>query len=147
MDRIYDALTTIPRFELIEKLVGAQKEGIATFVHFLYFASADIHNLYSTEDSDYALELLKANYLLPDGIAIRLLHFARSNPKLSGWKILFQYPKYSRMAIENKNGTDFIPELIAALSRGTHIVMYGTTPLGIGPAIDYIKTRFGLRVT
>lgn len=146
MDRIYDVLTTLPKDELIARIVQTYADQSTLFLHFLYFAAAEMNGLYKDMDSAYAQELLQADYLLPDGIALRLLHFARLHPELPGWKILLQYPKYSRLAIENKNGTDFAPEVIRALPKDTRIVMYGTTPVGMGPALVYARAQFG-RVT
>lgn len=64
----------------------------------------------SKKNSAYFNELLKANFLLPDWIAFRLLHYAYFHPELSRWKILMRFPYYSWMAIPNKNGTDFVPK-------------------------------------
>ena len=146
MDHIYDVLTTLPKDELIEHIMQTYTDQSTLFVHFLYFAAAEMSGLYRDADSAYARELHTVDYLLPDGIALRLLHFARLHPELPGWKILLQYPKYSKLAIENKNGTDFMPEVIKALPKNTRIVLHGTVPECIVPAVEYARAQFG-RVT
>ena len=115
------------------------------WVNFLYFASAQMNGLYSEKSSNYAQALLSGDLLLPDGIALRLLHFAWKHPEIAGWRILLQYQYYSHLAVDNCNGTDLIPELIDVLPRDSHIVLYGTTWAGMSRAIAFAEKRFGKR--
>jgi exopolysaccharide biosynthesis WecB/TagA/CpsF family protein len=132
-----------------------QKRGFIS-VNFLYFASAKIHGILEWNNQEYANALLESDFLLPDGIALRLLHFSRMHPEIPTWKIILQFQQYSKRAISNLNGTDFIPEFIESQVRSRtvtdstqhalNLILYGTTPELIQQAEQSAKERFGIPV-
>jgi N-acetylglucosaminyldiphosphoundecaprenol N-acetyl-beta-D-mannosaminyltransferase len=102
-----------------------------------------MNGLYSRDPSPYSQALLAGDQLLPDGIALRLLHFAWHHPEIAGWRILWEYRYYSTLAVANCNGTDFIPELVDALPKEYTIILYGCTAAGIPKALEFASERFG----
>jgi UDP-N-acetyl-D-mannosaminuronic acid transferase (WecB/TagA/CpsF family) len=78
------------------------------------------------------------------------------HPEIPTWKIILQFQQYSKRAISNLNGTDFIPEFIESQVRSRtvtdstqhalNLILYGTTPELIQQAEQSAKERFGIPV-
>ncbi len=119
------------------------------WVSFVYFAALEMGGWYQNKpEAQYRKALIESDMVLADGIAFRLLHYAFFHPGISGWKILFQYPKYSKLAVKNLNGTDFVPQLLQSFrDTDVRVLLYGTTPENLPKAVEYVRDQFGLEVT
>lgn len=71
--------------------------------------------------------LLSGDFLLPDGIALKLL-----------------YKKHFRKELPNLNGTDFLTYFLAHLPKDkkVEILLYGSTKKTIGQSSEYITETF-----
>ncbi len=112
-----------------------EKKG-SCIVHFLYFANIILNKLDKEEvktEKKQKLEqaLLSSDFLLPDGIALRLL-----------------YKKHFGKEIPNLNGTDFLPYFLSSIPKDkkTELFLYGATEEVIQKAKEHAEKTFGLRV-
>lgn len=138
--------------ELYEDLI--QKK--FSWVSFVYFAALEMNGWYRGEpDALYAQALARSNYLFADGIAFRLMQYAFMHPEKSRLSLLFQYRKYSRLAVPNLNGTDFLPTFLRFIEERyaekggedvPEVVLYGTYPHILPRAIEYVRKNFNLPV-
>ncbi len=88
----------------------------------VYFLNAHCANLRATNDA-YHKALAQADYVLPDGLGVELA------AKMQGNRL-----------IENLNGTDFVPRLLArAASRGGSVFLLGGTPGTAEAAAERLK--------
>lgn len=147
IEDVYRKVSEVPAAQIVSQLKSRLSDGDCTWVSFVYFAALEMGGWYAgQQESKYAESLRVSNFVLADGIAFRLLHFAFRNSDLPGWKILANYPKYSRLAVPNLNGTDFLPTVLGSFSsEEARVVMYGTTPENLPRAMESVRTRFGLR--
>lgn len=130
--------------EILSKLSTTNKETITTdilrqyqenkycIVHFLYFATIVLNALdredNSSEKKNLFIEALhRGDFLLPDGIALRLL-----------------YRRYFKKEIPNLNGTDFLPFFFSNLGQKqpTEVLIYGGTETVAQRAASYIQDTF-----
>lgn len=105
-------------------------------VHFLYFANIilnklDREDVRSEKKEALSEALLSGDFLLPDGIALRLL-----------------YKKHFRKELPNLNGTDFLPYFLSHLPKGkkAEILLYGATDEAVRKSAAYIEETFGYPV-
>lgn len=102
-------------------------------VHFLYFANIilnklDKEDVSSVKKESFLQALNQSDFLLPDGIALRLL-----------------YKKYFRKDVPNLNGTDFLPYFLSHIPPGkkAEIFLYGGTPSVSLKSAAHIASTFG----
>lgn len=101
-------------------------------VNFLYFANIVLNNVHrddaiSTKKNMYIEALSKSDFLLPDGIALRIL-----------------YHRYFGKTLSNLNGTDFLPYFLTHLPKRqkVEILLYGGTIDIVQKAAEYITDTF-----
>jgi exopolysaccharide biosynthesis WecB/TagA/CpsF family protein len=118
-----------------EILSQYDKKGYS-IVHFLYFATIilnhlDTNNPPSEKEREFTRALLSGDFLLPDGIALRLL-----------------YKKIFKKDLPNLNGTDFLPLFLSSLpkNRNVEVFLYGATEEAVTKAAAHIRATFGHRV-
>lgn len=137
IDLLFHKTSQLTAETTILKIASTWEEKNVITIHFVYFANIWKQNLLAGENTSkkcgvnkkYFQELLEADFLLPDGIAYRLLHFAYFHPEISRFKILCLFPQYSRLALPNMNGTDFVPSFlkyIAKNEQSIRIILYGS---------------------
>jgi UDP-N-acetyl-D-mannosaminuronic acid transferase (WecB/TagA/CpsF family) len=143
---LYRKVSTDPEAEIIRNLRSKLSNGTFTWVSFVYFAALEMAGWYRGKpDPRHRDAISDSDLVLADGIAFRLLHFAFFHPEIPGWNILFRYPRYSRLAVANLNGTDFVPKVLESFRDGNvRVVLYGTTPETLPKAVAHVRERFGL---
>jgi len=100
-------------------------------VHFLYFASIILTGLDNDKNTpkkeDYKKALLNGDFLLPDGIALKLL-----------------YKKHFRKELPNLNGTDFLPYFLSHIGKNipVEIILYGGKEEVAQKSAIYVKENF-----
>lgn len=83
-------------------------------IHFAYYASLIFQKVGTIdENTHYTGALQNADYILPDGVALRLL-----------------VRRLLSLELHNLNGTDFVPQLLDALRsrEEVRVFLYGGTP-------------------
>lgn len=102
-------------------------------MHFLYFANIVLNKLDREDEifpkkEGFIKALLGGDFLLPDGIALKLL-----------------YKKHFGKELPNLNGTDFLPYFLshAPQDTETEILLYGATDEVVQRSAVYIKETFG----
>jgi len=146
---VYRKVSTEPGIQIIFTLRERLAKGECVWTSFVYFAALQMGGWYSGKpEPSYQASLDASDIVLADGIAFRLLHFAFRHPEVSGFRILSNYPTYSRLAVPNLNGTDFLPKVLESFANESiRVVMYGTTSENLPRAMEYVRDRFGLPVT
>ena len=91
--------------------------GMPVLVNFLYFANAEMRNVFepekrSVDDERYVSAMLEGDALLPDGIALALSYLRFSKPETNPLSILSSYRSKGDSALANLNGTDLLPNLL-----------------------------------
>ncbi|MDR2191018.1 MAG: WecB/TagA/CpsF family glycosyltransferase [Candidatus Peribacteria bacterium] len=133
--------------QLVDDMLKTYEEERFCIVNFLYFSQIVSQKLFKDKKDktekqlEYKKILLKADYLLPDGIALQIFYFLAT---------LLGRIKSPRKRLENLNGTDFTPYFLEKIKQkyGNQkicLFLYGTTPKGIEKATEYI-TRKGFNV-
>jgi UDP-N-acetyl-D-mannosaminuronic acid transferase (WecB/TagA/CpsF family) len=143
---IYQKVSQNSEEEIIRDLHIRLEKKSFTWVSFVYFAALELGEWYkNSPDVSYQIALRDSDMLLADGIAFRLLHYAFFHQKISGWKILFQYQKFSKLALLNLNGTDFLPKVLTSFQgQKVKVVLYGTTPEILPKSVKFVQEQFGL---
>lgn len=125
---ILSKLTLLGKERIAEDILKQYEKNGYAIVNFLYFATIilcklDQENLSSPQKTLFIEALLKGDFLLPDGIALRLL-----------------YRKQFRKELPNLNGTDFLPFFLGNLGqeKKTEIIIYGGTEAVASGAAEYI---------
>lgn len=120
-----------------KNILGRYEKKGSSIVHFLYFANIVLNGLdkekVKSEKKEALIQaLLSGDFLLPDGIALRLL-----------------YKKQFQKELPNLNGTDFLPYFLGNLPKGkkAEIFLYGATDEVVIKAAVHITTTFGHKVT
>ncbi len=101
---------------------------------------------HQTEKYEYAL--LNSDFLLPDGIALRLLHYRSRHPEIHPILLLLRYRFYAQKSVKNLNGTDFLPSFLSGIKdpENYRIVLYGTYPDIVAQAAKHAEKTFGIEV-
>lgn len=101
-------------------------------IHFLYFANIILNTLdkeytSSPQKESFINALLSGDFLLPDGIALKLL-----------------YKKHFGKELPNLNGTDFLPYFLSNLPKNkkVDILLYGATDEVVQRSATYITETF-----
>lgn len=141
---IYRKVSRNSESEIIRELHSKLNESSCTWISFVYFAALEMGGWYrDTPDAPHQKALAESDFVLADGIAFRLLHYAFFHPETSGWRILFQYSKFSKLAVANLNGTDFLPRVLRSFQEtGVRTLLYGTTPETLPKAVGYVRDNF-----
>ena len=148
LPHIYQKISSDTSDEMIQKLHGALHKQESVWISFVYFAALEMSGWYTnTPESTYQKALQQTDIILADGIAFRLLHYAFFHPEIPRWKLLLHYRNYSKLAVENLNGTDFIPKLLQSFhGKNVNVALYGTTPEILPKALVFAREQFGLSV-
>ena len=141
---VYQKVSQKSETEILRELPTKLHPSTCTWISFVYFAALEMNGWYkNTPSFEYRTAIQESDYLLADGIAFRLLHFAFFHPEIPRWKMLLCYPKYSRLAVANLNGTDFLPRVLESFQHTqTRILLYGTTPEILPKAVEYVCKNF-----
>ncbi len=144
---VYQKVSQKSEYDVIWELHAKMNSSTCTWISFVYFAALEMNGWYkNTPSLEYRKAIQESDYLLADGIAFRLLHFAFFHPEIPRWRILLQYPKYSKLAVENLNGTDFLPRVLRSFQDAKpRILLYGTTPEILPKAVEYVCKNFWLQ--
>lgn len=131
--KILSRLTLLDLENITKEILIAYEQKEYCIVHFLYFANIILSKLDKNDDISPKKEalskaLLAGDFLLPDGIALKLL-----------------YKKYFRKELPNLNGTDFLPYFFTHLPYGkkVEILLYGATDEVVKKSVEYITKTFG----
>lgn len=138
-----DLAIILPKLNLLgeenttKKIQEIYEKKESCIVHFLYFANILLNKLDREYDDSpkkqaFIAALTKWDFLLPDGIALKLL-----------------YKKYFRKDLPNLNGTDFLPYFLSNLSKWkkVEIIVYGGTEEVVKKSVDFITKSFMHRVS
>ena len=107
MENLIQKIYTKDKKHLVKDILDVYNKKAYLVVNFIYFASFYKYIL-KLKDISYITSLEKSNFLLPDGIALRM----------------YLDKKYNIKA-DNLNGTDFTPYLLDNISTNqTHIAFY-----------------------
>lgn len=130
--KILKTLTLSDKEEVTENILHLYGKKGNCIVHFLYFANIILSKLdkngpASLKKKEFIQALLGGEFLLPDGIALKLL-----------------YKKYFKKIFHNLNGTDFLPYFLSHIPKDkpVEILLYGSTDDVISKATTYITTTF-----
>ncbi|MDR3169631.1 MAG: WecB/TagA/CpsF family glycosyltransferase [Candidatus Peribacteria bacterium] len=126
--------------QLVDDLLDTYQDQHFAVVNFLYFAQIVSQALFSDtkqqteKHKEYKKILLKADYLLPDGIALQIFYYLAN---------FFRKIHSPRPRLTNLNGTDFTPYFLNEVKKkyGNQkicLLLYGTTPKGIEKSYEYI---------
>jgi UDP-N-acetyl-D-mannosaminuronic acid transferase (WecB/TagA/CpsF family) len=130
MKSILSKLYTGTAPELIDDILETYEEQSFCIVNFLYFANIVSQKLFdegkdkTEKQREYKKILLKADYLLPDGIALQIFYYLAN---------FFRVIKSPRKWLENLNGTDFTPYFLDEIKKryGNQkicLLLYGAPP-------------------
>ncbi len=127
-DRVIDLLgvrvTDVTRPRAVELIAGCLAEP-AGRAHRVYFVNAHTLNL-AAEDAEYRAVLNAADYVFGDGTGVRWA------ARMRGIRVR-----------DNVNGTDLVPELLAATaSRGYRCFLLGAEPHIVQRAAHWAASRF-----
>jgi UDP-N-acetyl-D-mannosaminuronic acid transferase (WecB/TagA/CpsF family) len=147
MKSILSKLYTGTAPKLIDDILETYEEETFCIVNFLYFSQIVSQKLFdegkdkTEKQREYKKILLKADYLLPDGIALQIFYYLAT---------VFRVITSPRKWLENLNGTDFTPYFLDEIKKryGNQkicLLLYGAPPKGIEKASEYI-TRKGFNV-
>jgi UDP-N-acetyl-D-mannosaminuronic acid transferase (WecB/TagA/CpsF family) len=125
---------------LVNDLLKTYEEQMFAVVNFLYFAQIISQRLFeegkdkTEKQREYKKILLKADYLLPDGIALQIFYYLAN---------LFKGIHSSKRWLDNLNGTDFTLYFLNEVKKryGNQkicLLLYGAPPKGIEKASEYI---------
>ena len=137
----------------IDLILKTYREQGFAITHFLYFANAHFGHLYrgkqNSEQEAYFRALLASDVLLPDGIALSLVHYRYAHREISGFSLVSRYAKYAKQSLHNLNGTDLVPELLAEAvkqygTKNVSLAMYGALPEVIEKAKEKIHEMLGI---
>lgn len=131
--KILSSLTLSDSKNTAKNILRIYEEKGACIVHFLYFANIILSwldresDIFQGQKEDFSKALLSGDFLLPDGIALKLL-----------------YKKYFGENLSNLNGTDFLPYFLSHLSKDkkVEILLYGSAKKTIDLASKYITETF-----
>ena len=133
--------------ELVDDILETYEDQKFCIVNFLYFANIVSQEVFSEskdqteKQREYKKILLKADYLLPDGIALQTYYFLAN---------LFGVIKSPKSRLPNLNGTDFTPYFLDEIKKRygnqkINLILYGSTLKGIEKATEFM-TRKGFNV-
>lgn len=145
LNSLYDQLFFGTASQARKAIEAATKKKKFIFVSFAYFAALKMTGWYEGhEPEDYKNALMKSDFLLPDGIALRLLYYRYKHPEVSALTTLFAYRYYASLSVGNLNGTDFLPQFLTHLEskKDYRLVLYGTFPEVVEKAAKYAKKAF-----
>ena len=106
MQEILNKIFAWTKQQAFENIISTYQNKWHCIVNFTYFAMFNRHILEKTNE-EYIEAMKQANFILPDGIALKLF-LQKHNIKIS----------------ENLNGTDFTPYLLKNLNWKVHIGFY-----------------------
>ncbi|MFA6090965.1 MAG: WecB/TagA/CpsF family glycosyltransferase [Candidatus Gracilibacteria bacterium] len=136
LTQILEKLSLSDAENTMQDILRIYAEKNICIVHFLYFANIilnklDEENTHSSQKKAFIQALLDGDFLLPDGIALKLL-----------------YEKYFKKELPNLNGTDFLPYFFSHIPKDkkVEIFLYGASPEVIGKTVEYIKESFNFPV-
>jgi UDP-N-acetyl-D-mannosaminuronic acid transferase (WecB/TagA/CpsF family) len=143
MKSILSKCYTGTRASLVDDLLNRYEEQSFAIVNFLYFAQIVSQRLFeegkdkTEKQREYKKILLKADYLLPDGIALQIFYYLAN---------LFKVIHSPRRWLDNLNGTDFTPYFLNEIKKryGNQkicLLLYGAPPKGIEQASEYIARQ------
>ncbi|MBW7954396.1 WecB/TagA/CpsF family glycosyltransferase [Candidatus Gracilibacteria bacterium] len=101
-------------------------------INYIYFANLIKCGILSGKniDTNYFKSLKECDFLLPDGIALKMY-----------------YEKYFKLKLHNLNGTDFGEFLISSLKpKDINLILYGAKEEVIEKTIIYLKDKYNLDV-
>lgn len=128
---------------LIKDILYDYEHNQFAIVNFVYFSLIVAHQLFSDSSEkiniqkNYKKALLKADYLLPDGIALQIFYYlARIFGKVSWW----------RKWLPNLNGTDFVPYFLDYIKKKNGpqslcVALYGTKDVYLEKTVEYLKSQ------
>lgn len=111
---ILNTLALEEKENVSKKILETYRKKGACIVHFLYFANIILNNLNDDKKNPkreaYYTSLKHSDFLLPDGIALKML-----------------YKKNYEKELPNLNGTDFLPFFLKSIPEETpvEIIVYG----------------------
>ncbi|MDR0650800.1 MAG: hypothetical protein LBG59_05370 [Candidatus Peribacteria bacterium] len=143
MKSILSKCYTGTRTSLVDDLLNTYEEQTFAIVNFLYFAQIVSQRLFeegkdkTEKQREYKKILLKADYLLPDGIALQIFYYLAH---------LFQVIHSPKPWLDNLNGTDFTPYFLNEIKKryGNQkicLLLYGASQRGIEQASEYIARQ------
>jgi UDP-N-acetyl-D-mannosaminuronic acid transferase (WecB/TagA/CpsF family) len=119
---LLNRVTRHPSHHVIEEIDEYHARAGMTVVNFLYYAN--FRRFWN--HARYLETLQKSDFLLPDGIALRLFIVRLESGSFLSF---LQDRKKSLRDISNLNGTDFIPNFLSAIhtqrTRETLVFLYG----------------------
>ncbi|MDD2537128.1 MAG: WecB/TagA/CpsF family glycosyltransferase [Candidatus Absconditabacteria bacterium] len=148
MQTVLNKLYTGDYPQLVNDILKTYDEEGFCVINFLYFSNIVAQKLFyeskeqTEKQREYKKILLKADYLLPDGIAVQIFYYLAT---------FFHRITSPRPRLCNMNGTDFTPYLLEEIKKkyGNQkiaLLLYGAPPKGIEKAANYIS-RKGFNVT
>ncbi len=136
LTQILEKLSLSDAENTMQDILRIYEEKDICIVHFLYFANIilntlDEENIQPSQKKAFVQALLNGDFLLPDGIALRLL-----------------YKKHFRKELPNLNGTDFLPYFLSHLPKNQkgEILLYGASPEVVGKTVEYVKKTFSFPI-
>ncbi|HBB27333.1 TPA: hypothetical protein DCZ36_02440 [Candidatus Gracilibacteria bacterium] len=131
LGKILSSLTLSDAEKTTKDILQSYEKKGSSLIHFLYFANIILNSLdkdsTSPEKESLKKALLSGDFLLPDGIALKLL-----------------YKKHFGKELPNLNGTDFLTYFLAHLPKDkkVEILLYGSTKKTIDLSSEYITRTF-----
>lgn len=142
MKAILEKLFTKPAEQATREILQTYQQEEFCIVNFIYFASIVGQKLFSDarkteKEREYKKILLKADYLLPDGIALQIFYF---------FATLFKRISFNTRRIPNLNGTDFVPYFLSSAKKkyGAQklcLVLYGTKSEHLAKVEEKLKFK------
>ncbi|MDR0607845.1 MAG: WecB/TagA/CpsF family glycosyltransferase [Candidatus Peribacteria bacterium] len=129
--------------QLVDDLLDTYQDQRFAVVNFLYFAQIVSQQIFADtreqteKQREYKKILLKADYLLPDGIALQIFYFLAN---------LFRRIRAPQSRLTNLNGTDFTPYFLEEIKKryGNQkicLLLYGAFPKNIQKASAYMTHK------
>lgn len=110
VESLYAKIFPYSADKAIAEILQLSKKKTFVRVGFAYFAQLEMMGWFEkSELTEEMRAIFDQDYILPDGIAIRLLHYKWKHPEVSGFRLIPGYKFYARKSVANLNGTDLVP--------------------------------------
>ena len=122
---------------IIDSILEKYYDHASVTINFIYYA-----NLRFLRDKNYLSALLESDFLLPDGIALRLL-WSRFQTK--GFLDFLLHGPTFLTHIPNHNGTDFVPYFLRTINgkkERARVFLYGGMPETVRTAQAKLESQF-----
>ena len=143
MKSVLQKISTANSQETVNNIISIYNNQWHWVVNFLYFAQIVAQNVFwqtkkkTEKEKEYKKLILKADFLLPDGIALQIFYYCAC---------IFNVIQSDKKRLPNVNWTDFVPFFLNSLkqkygNQKTNLILYWSTP----KVVEKVKENLSLK--